>query len=153
LKWPRILIADFNETSDRVPHFLGRVEAGAPKSASTQDAEPNFDLVKPGGIRKSKVRVHVGMPLEPHVPLRFMGIQIVEDDVDLFFRMVGHYLVHEMEELASSSAAVMACLGQPGCNVESRKKSGCSVAFIAMREAVKRPAVREFRSIVTITPS
>ena len=49
---------------------------------SFQDREPDFDLVEPGSARRREVEVHVRMMLEPAVILGFVGVEVVEDDVD-----------------------------------------------------------------------
>jgi len=43
------------------------------------------------------------MTLQPEVTLRLVGREVVEDHVDLPVRIVGHDLVHEVEEFDATT--------------------------------------------------
>ena len=47
------------------------------------------------------------MTLEPAVVFRLMGVEIVEDDMDGGIRISGGDLIHEVEELDASTAALV----------------------------------------------
>ena len=53
---------------------------------AAQNTEPAFNLVKPRSVGWRKMKMDIGMALEPAVVLRFVGIEIVEDDMNFFFR-------------------------------------------------------------------
>jgi hypothetical protein len=74
--------------------------------------------------------MHVGMALEPAVVLGLVGIEIVEDDMNLLFFAVGFDdAVHEIQELPASPAFVMTGLNQPGGDFQSREECRCPMPF------------------------
>src|SRR5262245_30489702 len=60
-----------------------RSKGGAGERLVGQDREPNLDLIEPGGARRREMKVDVGMAGEPAVGLGLMGVEVVEDDVNL----------------------------------------------------------------------
>jgi hypothetical protein len=79
-------LAGFHVVVDRSAEVLDRGEAGALERAAGEDREPDLDLVEPGGMRRGEVKVHVGVPRQPQIPLGLMSAEVVEDDVDLLVR-------------------------------------------------------------------
>ena len=53
------------------------------------------------------MEVHVGMALEPAVALRSVGVEIVQDDVQLEPFAEADDLMHEVEEISPPAAPVM----------------------------------------------
>lgn len=52
--------------------------------------------------------MHVGMALEPAVVLGFVGVEIVENDVNFLFLAVGVYdPIHEIQELPAPPPLVV----------------------------------------------
>ena len=47
----------------------------------------------------------LSVPGQPQIPLGLVGLEVVEDDVDLLVWVVGHHLVHEVEELERGACA------------------------------------------------
>src|SRR6266478_662842 len=72
-----------------VAHELARQVVDRGEDAAGDDvafdaAEPEFDLIEPRGIGRSKMQVHLGMiGQELCDPLGLMGREVVGDDVDL----------------------------------------------------------------------
>ena len=56
---------------------------------SFEDREPDFHLIEPRRPRRREVEVHVRVSLQPAVVLRLVGIEVVEDDMDLAVRIGG----------------------------------------------------------------
>ena len=74
----------------------------------------------------------VGMVLEPAVLLRLMRVQIIQHDMDFAVRVFGHNLIHEVQELAPPSMAVMRRLHLSGGDLERGKQGGRAVTLIAV---------------------
>src|SRR5438874_2596317 len=62
-----IFIVFGNEGIDVLAKFGNGGEGCILEGFSSQDREPDFDLVEPGGVRRREVEVDVGMTLEPTI--------------------------------------------------------------------------------------
>ena len=69
------------------------------------------------------------MALEPLVPLRFVGAEVVGNDMDLAARVLREEAVHEVEELDTAPAAVMAAAHLAGGDVEGGEQRGRAMPF------------------------
>ncbi len=107
LKWGGLLVMNGDKLIDRLPDLLRRGKAGAPQRLSAQDTEPAFDLVQPGGIGRGVMKTYLRMSSQPAVLFRLVGIQIVEDHVNLTVRMQRHDFIHEIQELAPTPPRVV----------------------------------------------
>src|SRR3954464_12892946 len=105
-------IVAFDEGIDAISDLLGRGEAGAVEGGAAEDGEPDLDLVHPGGVGRREVEADVGVPGQPPVPLRLVGVEVVEHDMDVAARVIGDDLVHEVEELDPASTPIV-----PGPNL------------------------------------
>lgn len=83
----------------------------------------------------------IGMRLQPAVLLRFVGVEIVQDDVNLPAGIVGHDPIHKVQELPAAPTPIVARSHLAGHNIQRRKQSGRAMAFVAMAEAVHGRAV------------
>ena len=77
------LVVGFDEGCDMGLELTERVERRSPKRLACQDREPDLDLIQPGCSRRRKMEMHVRMAFQPAIVLRLVGIQIVEDDMNL----------------------------------------------------------------------
>ena len=88
------------------------------------------------------MQMHVGMALEPAVVLGFVGIEIVENDVNFLFLAVGVYdAVHEIQELPASPTFVVASFNQTTGDFQSREERRCPMPFVFMSKARNRSPV------------
>jgi hypothetical protein len=70
-------------------------------------------LVEPRSVGWGKMKMDVGMALEPAVVLGLVGIEIVENDMNFFFVAIGVYdAIHQIQELPALAPFVMASLHQ-----------------------------------------
>jgi hypothetical protein len=76
-----IFIVVGNEGIDVLAKFGNGGEGCIPEGFSSQDREPDFDLVEPGGVRGREVEVDIRMALEPTIGFRLVSIEVIEDDV------------------------------------------------------------------------
>ena len=126
-------VVDLDEVVDGVTDLVGVGEARALEGCTGQDAEPDLDLIEPTGTGGDEVEVHVLVLLEPSVVLGLVGVEVVEDDMDLDVPgVVGHEFVHEGEEVAPLAARMMAGLDAPGCGFEGSYEGGGPVALLLM---------------------
>ena len=63
------------------------------------------------------VEVDIRVPLQPHVSLRLVSGQVVQDYVDFLARMLCHNGVHKVEELGSPAAPVVLAGDLPGSDM------------------------------------
>jgi hypothetical protein len=61
-----------------------------------RDREPDLDLVEPRGVGRSEMKLDVLVVRQPAIVFGLMGVQIVQDDVQLAVRMLGDKTVHEV---------------------------------------------------------
>jgi len=99
------------EPIDRLSYLPGRGEAHAFQGRSSQDAEPDLNLIEPGSVGGSIVEVDLGMSRKPAIGLGFVGLQVVQDDVHLLVRIGSDDLVHEEQKLPPSATTKMSGLG------------------------------------------
>src|SRR6516162_290683 len=140
-KWFGVLIIGRDEGIDMGSQLCDRSKGGAGERLVGQDREPNLDLIEPGGARRREMKVDVGMAGEPAVGLRLMGVEVVEDDVNLPLGMRGHDAVHEVEELDAPAAPIVLGSHLAGSNVESSEQSRGAMPLVVMRVAGQRTAV------------
>ena len=89
------------------------------------------------------MKLDVGMALEPAVLFRLMRVQIVQHDMDLAARVLGHNLIHELQELTPPSTAVMRRLHLSGGDLKLGKQGGRAVTLIAVAESVHGLSIRQ----------
>jgi hypothetical protein len=118
----------FEEGIDLIPDLLWRGEAHAVEGGAAEDGEPDLDLVHPGCVGGGEVEVDVLVAGEPCVPLRLVGVEVVEDDVDGRVGMRGDDIVHEVEELDAPSALLVSGHHFAGGHLEGSKQRRGPVA-------------------------
>src|SRR5260370_14244983 len=77
-----------DESIDVFPELADAGEARAPERGSAEDGEPALDLVEPRGVGRGEVEMNVLVAAQPAPARRLVGIEVVEDDVDLPARIV-----------------------------------------------------------------
>ena len=83
-------VVRFDEGIDGLAQLPDRGEAGAVERAAREDREPDLDLVEPAGVGRGEVEVNILVPRQPAVALGLVGLEVVEDDVDLLIRVFGY---------------------------------------------------------------
>src|SRR5260370_41586626 len=101
-------------TIDRFAQLFDIDKAGSLERLAAQNAKPAFNLVKPRSMRWRKMKMDIGMTLEPAIVLGLVGVEVIENDVNFFFVAVRiNDAIHEVQELPAAPAFVMAGLNQP----------------------------------------
>ena len=80
--------------------------------------------------------MHFRVPLQPTVVLRFVGIEVVQHNMDLAIRMGADHLVHEVEEFTAATTLIVCGLHQSRRNLQRREQCRRAVAFVSMTETV-----------------
>ena len=109
-------------------------EARARERGTGQDAKPDFDEIEPARVGRRVVQVHARVPREPAIVFRFVGTQIVQNDMQLAVGIGRDDPIHEMEELDPAATAVM-----PGDDLSRGDRQGgeagrCAMPFVFMGE-------------------
>ena len=116
-------------------------ETGAAQGMTAEQAEPDFDLIEPRGMSGCEVEVNIGMASKPSVLFGLVGIEIVQNNMNLFLGVVGDNVIHEVEELAAPAPRVMARLNQSRRHLEGSKESAGSMSHIFVTESREGPAI------------
>src|SRR5262249_48380088 len=87
------------------------------------------------------MKMDSGMGFEPAILLGFMRIEIVQHYMNLFVRIFGHQLVHEIQKFASAPAPIMSCMHQPGSHLQGSKERGRAMALVFVRKTGERSTV------------
>ena len=87
----------------------------------------------------------MGMRLEPAVALGLVGVQVVENDMDLAVGIGGHHAVHEVEELTAAPPFVVSGLNLAAGDVESGKQRRRAVSLIGVAMADQGAPVRQLQ--------
>src|SRR3954454_2796742 len=128
-------VVALDEGIDLVSDLLGRGEAGALEGGAAEDGEPDLDLVHPGGVGRCEVEADVGVPGQPPVPLRLVGVEVVEHDMDVAARVIGDDLVHEVEELDPASTPIVPGPNLARGDVKGGKERGGAVPGVVVAVA------------------
>src|SRR6201993_775791 len=117
-----LLIVCADEGVDLVAQLAWRGEAGPGQGLAGEDGEPDFNLIEPGGVGRREVKMDVLVACQPAIVFGLMGVQIVENDMNLAVGIGGDDAVHEIQELDAATAPVMAGFDQTGGHFESRNR-------------------------------
>ena len=103
----RVLIPAGNESFDCLDEHPEAGKVCALKGAAAQDAKPAFNLIEPGAVRGNKVKMHIGMSLEPAVLFGLVGVEIVQNHVKFLSGILGNQVIHEIQELTPTTPTIM----------------------------------------------
>src|ERR1700730_11913253 len=111
------LIIGLDKGVDLIAQLAWRGEARAGQGFGGENGEPYLDLVEPGGMGRRKMEMDVLVARQPAVVFGLMGIKIVQNHMDLGAGMFANQAVHEIQELDTPAALIMAGLDQAGGNI------------------------------------
>jgi len=117
-----VLIPVGDKGLDRLDQHFDAGKAGSLQCAAAQNAKPAFHLIEPGAACRDEMKMDLRMGFEPAILLGFMRIEIVQHNVNLFVRIFGYQLVHEIQKFASAPAPIMPCMHQPSGHLQGRKE-------------------------------
>ena len=102
---------------DKPPRRDRPEEPTNPAAAPTLDREQRDQH----GDRHDILEMDVLVPRQPAVVFGLVGIEIVQNHMDLAAGMFGHQAVHEIQELDTPAALIMTGLDQARGNIEGRR--------------------------------
>ena len=142
LEGSSLFVVHLGEVVDGLADLLGREEVSSQGRAS-KDAEPDLHLVQPGSMGRREMEMDIGMRYAPEIDLGLVGGEVIEDDVDLFARVVSDHFIHEAEELSAALALEVTYLDHAGgySYVQGGEESGRAVPFVFVTEADQGLAV------------
>jgi hypothetical protein len=91
----------------------------------------------------------LGMGFEPAILLWFMRIEIVQHNMNLFVRIFGYQLVHEIQKFASAPAPIMPCMHQPSGYLQGHKERARAMALVFVCKASKRSTIGQANPALT----
>src|SRR5664279_6321967 len=91
------------------------------------------------------------MPLEPTVVPGFVGIEVVEHDVDGGVGPSGDNVVHEVEELDAPPPLIVSCRHLAGGHLEGGEQRRGAVALVIVAMIAQRSAIRHFQICLLYT--
>jgi len=95
----RVLVVGADKVIDALTQLPWTGKARSRQGVRDEDAEPDLHLIEPRRMGRNEVQVDVLVPREPAIMLRFMSVQIVEDNVQLPVRILSHQVIHEIDVL------------------------------------------------------
>ena len=133
-----VMIVGGDKSVDLVANLARRGKTGAGQGLVGEDRKPDLNLVEPGRMGRDEVKMDVLVTGEPAVVFRLVGVQIVENDVQLAVRVLGDEAVHKVQKFDPPTAPVMAAFDQAGGHVEGGKQGGGAVALVVVAEPGQR---------------
>jgi hypothetical protein len=137
------LVVGHDKFVDCFADLPGRSETHAAESLLLKDTEPDFDLIHPGGVGWREVKFHQGVLLQPAVIFWLVGVQVVQNNVDLLAWVVGDKAIHIIEEFPAPAARIVPCLDLSSGNVQRGEKRGCAVPLVAVTVPIHALTVRQ----------
>ena len=118
----RVAVVVFDEFVDRVAQLSNTCKVGSLQGLAAQDTKPNLNLIEPGGVGWSEMKMHLGVSSQPTILFGLVARKIIQNHMNFFIKMSGQYSVHELEEFPATPAPVVAGLNLAAGNVESGKE-------------------------------
>src|SRR5512136_2356632 len=143
LKGVGFLGISFREGIDGLAYFPGRDGTQSPKCPLPENTEPALHLVQPRSMSRGIVDMAIGMSGQPPIMLGFMGVQVIQNDMQVCDGVEGNNVVHEVQELPATATRVMGSLHQPRGHFQGGKQGRSSVSFILVTEPPHSLSIRQ----------
>src|ERR1700746_725577 len=143
-EWRCCLIVGYDECIDVFLQLLKRGEGCAAKRLALEDEKPSLDLVEPGRARWREVEVNLRVFLKPAIAF-FVGVEIIEDDVQFAVREGGNHAVHEAEKLDTGATLGMLGNNLPVGDLKRGKQGRGAVPPVIMALARQGASVRQLQ--------
>ena len=113
----RVAIVVFDEFIDRMAQLSNTGKVGSLQGLAAQDTKPNLNLIEPGGVGWSEMKMHIGVSSQPAILFWLVAGKIIQNHMNFLIEMSGQYSVHEFEEFPATPAPVVAGLNLAAGNV------------------------------------
>ena|SRR5215471_20442291 len=110
-------IVVFDEFIDGMAQLSDTGKVGSSQGLAAQDTKPNLNLIEPGGVGWSEMKMHVGVSSQPTILFWLVAGKIIQNHMDFLIGMSGQDSVHELEEFPATTAPVVAGLNLATGNV------------------------------------
>src|SRR5215510_7968519 len=124
------LVIGVDEGVDLIANLAWRGETRAGQGFGGENGEPCLHLIEPGGMGRRKMEMKVLVPSQPAVVFGLVGIEIVQNHMDLAAGMSGNQAVHEIQELDATAALIMAGFDQASGNIEGGEQGRGPVTLV-----------------------
>src|SRR5512136_545922 len=94
---------------------------------------------------RRKMKMNIRMTFSPKIPLGYMSVEIVHNDVDLLTRMFRNDLIHKVQKLPAATALVMPRFDLPRSYVQGCKESTRPMPPILMVSSGQRLPIGQFK--------
>ena len=118
----RVAIVVFDEFIDRMAQLSHTGKVGSLQGLAAQDTKPNLNLIEPGGVGWSEMKMHIGVSSQPAILFWLVAGKIIQNHMNFLIEMSGQYSVHELQEFPAPPAPVVAGLNLAAGNVERGKE-------------------------------
>ena len=113
----RVAIVAFDEFIDGMAQLSDTGKIGSSQGLAAQDTKPNLNLIEPGGVGWSEMKMHIGVSSQPAILFWLVAGKIIQNHMNFLIEMSGQYSVHELEEFPAPPAPVVAGLNLAAGNV------------------------------------
>ena len=128
------LVIGVDKGVDLIANLAWRGETRAGQGFGGENGEPYLHLIEPGRMGRGKMEMDVLVPSQPAVVFGLVGIEIVQNHMDLAAGMFGNQAVHEIQELDAPAALIMAGLDQASGDIERGEQGRGPVPFVRVAE-------------------
>ncbi len=138
-----VLVVGGNKFVNGLAYLVGRSETCSVDHLAGKDAEPYLHLVEPRGMRRGIVKMDVRVAGQPAVMFGLMGVKVIQHDMYFFVQTGSHHFIHEVKELTSPAAGIVAGAHHTGSYIQSSKQGSDAMALILMTEPAQCLAIGE----------
>ena len=107
----------FDEFIDGTAELSDTGKVGSSQGLAAQDTKPNLNLIEPGGVGGSEMKMHIGVSFQPTVLFWLVAGKIIQNHMNFLIEMSGQYLVHELQEFPATATPVVTGLNLAASNV------------------------------------
>ena len=112
-----VAIVVFDEFIDGMAQLSNTGKVGSSEGLTAQDTEPDLNLIEPGGVGWSKMKMHIGVSFQPAVLFWLVAGKIIQNHMNFLIEMSSQDSVHELEEFPAAPAPIVAGLNLAAGNV------------------------------------
>src|ERR1700752_4848687 len=102
----RLAIIVFDEFVDRLAQLSNAGKVGSLQGLAAQDTKPNLNLIEPGGVGGSEMKMHIGVSSQPAILFGLVAGKINQKHMNFLIEMSSQYTVHELEKFPATPAPV-----------------------------------------------
>ena len=85
----RLAIVAFDEFIDRMAQLSNTGKVGSSQGLAAQDTKPNLNLIEPGGVGWSEMKMHIGVSSQPAILFWLVAGKIIQNHMDVLLGMSG----------------------------------------------------------------